>query len=81
MWFEDTGGRAEVWAEIVFLPGDRPGTSRVRSRIYADVHGIASLFVSDSKLRGLRQQRIRDDLTNLRAYFARELTAEKSGPN
>jgi len=81
VWFEDTGGRAEVWAEIVFLPGDRPGTSRVRSRIYADVHGIASLFVSDSKLRGLRQQRIRDDLTNLRAYFARELTAETSGPN
>ncbi|HSN29518.1 MAG TPA: hypothetical protein VLT45_24690, partial [Kofleriaceae bacterium] len=26
VWFEDTGGRATVWAEIVFVPGDRPGT-------------------------------------------------------
>jgi hypothetical protein len=81
VWFEDTGGRAEVWAEIVFLPGDQPGTSHVRSRIYADVHGIASWFVSDSKLRGLRQQRIRDDLTNLRAYFARELAAAQLTSN
>jgi len=71
VWFEDTGGRAKVWAEIVFAPGDRPGTTHVRSRIYADVPGFASLFVSDAKLRRLRQQRIRDDLSNLRAYFAR----------
>jgi hypothetical protein len=77
VWFEDTGGRAEVWAEIVFLPGDSPGTSRVRSRIYADVHGFAGLFVSDAKLRGLRQERIRSDLTQLRAYFARELAAAR----
>jgi carbon monoxide dehydrogenase subunit G len=75
VWFEDTGGRAEVWAEIVFLPGDQHGTTRVRSRLYADVHGLASLFVSDAKLRGMRQQRIRDDLTRLRLYFARELQA------
>jgi hypothetical protein len=81
VWFEDTGGRAEVWAEIAFLPGRQPGTSRVRSRIYADVHGIASWFVSDSKLRGLRQQRIRDDLTHLRAYFARELAAAQLSSN
>jgi len=73
VWFEDTGGRAEVWAEITFAPGTRPGTSVVRSRIYADVHGVASLFVSDSKLRHLRQERIRNDLTQLRAYFDREL--------
>jgi hypothetical protein len=72
LWFEDTGGRAEVWAEIVFIPGDRPGTTRVRSRLYADVHGLASLVVSDRKLRGIRQQRVRDDLTNLRAYFQQQ---------
>src|SRR5262249_34151374 len=70
VWFEDTGGRAEVWAEIVFIPGDRPGTTRAHSRLYADVHGIASLFVSNRKLRELRQQRVVDDLGHLRAYFA-----------
>ena len=72
VWFEDTGGRAEVWAELVFLPGDRPGTTRLHSRLYADVHGVASLLVSDRKLRNLREQRVRDDLTRLRAFFARE---------
>jgi hypothetical protein len=75
VWFEDTGGRAEVWAEITFTPGTHTGTTVVHSRIYADVHGVASLFVSDSKLRHLRQERIRNDLTQLRTYFDRELTA------
>ncbi len=73
VWFEDTGGRAEVWAEITFLPGDLPGTTRVHSRIYADVRGIASLVVSDRKLRKLREQRVREDLSHLRTYFARSV--------
>lgn len=77
LWFEDTGGRAEVWAEILFLPGDRPGTTRVRSRLYADVHGFASLFVSDRKIRTLREQRVRSDLAQLRAYFARAVEAQR----
>ncbi len=34
VWFEDTGGRAEVWVEIVFAPGDRFGTTRVHSRLF-----------------------------------------------
>jgi hypothetical protein len=71
VWFEDTGGRAEVWAEIVFVPGTVAGTTMLHTRLYADVHGFASLFVSDSKLRNLRQQRVRDYLRELRAYFAR----------
>jgi hypothetical protein len=77
VWFEDTGGRAEVWAEIVFGPGDVPGTTRVHSRLYADVHGLASLVVSDRRLRGIREQRVRDDLTHLRSYFAGNLTATR----
>jgi hypothetical protein len=76
VWFEDTGGRAEVWAEISFLPGERPGTTRVRSRLYADVHGWASLFVSDNKIRSMREHRVRDDLSHLRAYFAREIAVQ-----
>lgn len=74
VWFEDTGGRAEVWAEISFLPGQQAGTTRVHSRLYADVHGVTSLFVSDRKLRSLREQRIREDLTHLRAHFAHQAT-------
>jgi hypothetical protein len=70
LWFEDTGGRAEVWAEIVFSPGDVPGTTRVHSRVYADVHGFTGLFVSNSRLRRARTERVRGDLTHLRAYFA-----------
>src|ERR1044071_4099725 len=35
VWFEDTGGRAEVWFEILFMPGMQPGTTRVHSRLYA----------------------------------------------
>ncbi|HEY1817726.1 MAG TPA: hypothetical protein VGG74_35540 [Kofleriaceae bacterium] len=65
-----TGGRAEVWVEIVFAPGERAGTTRVHSRIHADVHGIASLVVTSGKLRSLRQQRITGDLSHLRSYFA-----------
>jgi hypothetical protein len=76
VWFEDTGGRAEVWVEIVFRPGDRPGTSRVHSRLYADVHGWASIFVSDGKLRNMREQRVRQDLGQLRQYFARDVAAQ-----
>lgn len=70
VWFEDTGGKAQVWAEIAFLPGDRRGTARVHTRLYADVHGLASLFVSDGHIRSLRQQRVVDDLARLHAYFA-----------
>lgn len=77
VWFEDTGGRAEVWAEIVFVSGDRPGTTRVHSRLYVDVHGLASLFVSDRKLRTIREQRVREDLTQLRAYFASDVEAQR----
>lgn len=69
VWFEDTGGRATVWAEIIFVPGVAPGTTRVHTRLYVDVRGIASLVVSDSKLRGIREQRVRSDLTHLRSYF------------
>jgi hypothetical protein len=76
VWFEDTGGSAEVWAEIAFIPGDRPGTTRVHSRIFADVHGFASIFVTDNRLRGLREQRIHDDLVQLRTYFAGRLAAD-----
>ena len=69
IWFEDTGGSATVWAEIAFLPGPRPGTTRVHSRLYADVGGIAGWFVSDNRVRKMREQRVYDDLFDLHARF------------
>jgi len=73
VWFEDTGnhGRAEVWAEIVFIPGQEPNTTRVHSRLFADVHGVASLVVSDGSVRRQREQKITKDLVNIRSYFQR----------
>jgi hypothetical protein len=70
VWFEDTGGTAVVWVEIAFAPGDAAGTTRVQSRLFADVHGLASLFVTNARLRSLREQRVADDLGHLRSYFA-----------
>ena len=69
IWFEDTGGSATVWAEIAFLPGPRPGTTRVHSRLYADVGGLAGWFVSDHRVRKLREQRVYDDLFDLHLRF------------
>jgi hypothetical protein len=77
VWFEDTGGRAEVWAEIVFAPGDRAGTTRVHSRLFADVHGIASLVMTNRKLRSLREDRIASDLSHLHTYFAAKHIASR----
>jgi len=71
VWFEDTGGRAEVWAEIKFTNGSRPNTTHVHSRLFAKVHGAASWFVSDEQVRRLRERRVTDDLVHLRAFFAR----------
>jgi hypothetical protein len=75
VWFEDTGGHARVWAEIAFIPGDRPGTTRAHSRLFADVQGLAALFVSDAKVRSLREQRVYDDLIHLRGFFAGAVAA------
>jgi len=67
--FEQVGGDADVSAEIAFSPGETVGTTRVHARLHADVHGLASAFVSDSDLRSLRQRHVRDDLGHLQAFF------------
>ncbi len=71
IWFEDTGSSSTVWAEIAFLPGPQPNTTRVHSRLYADVGGFAGFFVSDNRVRKIREQRVYDDLFDLHARFAR----------
>lgn len=73
IFFEDTGngGHADVWAEIVFAPGQLEHTTRLHIRLYANVKGLASLVVSDSDVRKQREQKIERQLSHVRGYFAR----------
>lgn len=71
MWFEQIDGDADVWCWTTFQPGPAPGTTRVHTWLYADVSGAASWFVSDSKIRGMRQQQVRNNLQQLQTYFQR----------
>ena len=72
IYFEDTGNaHAEVWAEIMFIPGDQTGTTRVHVRLFADVHGIASVVVSSSDVRRQREARVEKQLASFRGYFRR----------
>ncbi|HEY4239352.1 MAG TPA: SRPBCC family protein [Kofleriaceae bacterium] len=69
IWFEDTGGHADVWAQTTFMPGTAPGTTRVHTRLYAKVHGLATLVVSSGDVRSMRQHRVASDLAQLSAHF------------
>ncbi len=71
IFFEDTGngGRADVWAEIVFIPTAQPHQTRVHIKLYAKVHGVASLVVSESEVREKRERQIAGELTHIRDYF------------
>lgn len=71
VWFEDTGGRARVWVELAFEPGRAPHTTHVHSRLHAEVKGVASWFVSEGKVRVLRENTLEKDLASIHAYFSR----------
>jgi uncharacterized membrane protein len=75
IWFEDTGngGRADVWAEIVFLPAVQPTSTRVHIRLYAKLHGVATLVVSESDVKAQREQKITAELSQMREYFRRRV--------
>jgi carbon monoxide dehydrogenase subunit G len=66
--FHDTGGAADVWAEISFEPASG-GATRVHARLHADVHGLMSLFVTDRRLRDDRQKKLASDLADIQKYF------------
>ena len=73
IYFEDTGngGRADVWADIVFVPTAQPAETRVHIRLYAKVHGIARLVATEGKVRAQREQKIAAELSHIRMYFQR----------
>ena len=75
VYFEDTGNsHATVWGEIVVAPGQTPGTTRVHTRLHADVHGLATLVVSDGEVRKMREQRVQRNLEHVRRYFRRRIS-------
>jgi hypothetical protein len=43
--------------------------------LFAEVHGFASWFVRDSKVRTMRQRKVVGVLTDLRHYFAQARAA------
>ena len=73
IYFEATGngGHADVWAEIVFAPGEAEHKTKLHIRLYANVKGLASLVVSDKDVRTQREQKIERQLSHVRGYFAR----------
>ncbi len=78
VYFEDTGNsHATVWGEIVIAPGETPGTSRVHTRLHADVHGIATLVGHDDDVRRMREQRVERNLAHVRAYFQRRVSSSR----
>ncbi len=71
LYFEDTGngGRAEVWAELVFAPAAQPNQTRVHIRLYAKVHGLARLVVTDGEVKEQREHKLVAELTQMREFF------------
>ena len=62
------GGRASGTYFLEPLDGGR--RTRIVASLYLEVVGLPGWFVSDSKLRGLREAKLRADLTDLARAFA-----------
>jgi len=61
------GGRAS--GSYLLEPIDGGRRTRVTASLYLDVVGLGSLFVSDAKLRGVREAKLRADLTDLAQHL------------
>jgi hypothetical protein len=62
------GGRAS--GEYVLVPIDGGKRTQVTARVYMDVVGLPGLFVSDKRVRTMRQAKVRTDLADLEHRFA-----------
>jgi carbon monoxide dehydrogenase subunit G len=62
------GGSAK--GEYAITPVDSGKRTMISARIYMDVDGVAALFVSERRVRGYRQAKLRADLTDLERHFA-----------
>lgn len=61
------GGRASGSFELTPIAGG--SRTLVRARIYMDVVGLPSLFISDSKIRSMREAKVRADMTDVVRRF------------
>jgi ribosome-associated toxin RatA of RatAB toxin-antitoxin module len=57
------GGRAS--GSFVLEPLDGGRHTKITASFYLDVVGVAGVFVSDAKIRGMRQAKLRADLTDV----------------
>jgi uncharacterized membrane protein len=64
------GGRAR--GTYVLEPIDNGRRTRVHASFYLDVVGAAGVFVTDKKLRTMREAKLRADLTDVAAAAARQ---------
>jgi hypothetical protein len=60
------GGRAAGTYELVALPD---GRTQVTARLYMDVLGVTGVFVSSAKIRRMRAQKLRSDMTDVMRHF------------
>jgi len=67
------GGRAR--GAYVLEPLDGGRRTKVTASLYLDVVGIGSLFVSDAKLRGAREAKLRADLNDVARRLTRRAQA------
>jgi uncharacterized membrane protein len=62
------GGRSSGEYDLVAIDGGK--RTRVTASLYMNVVGAAGVFVSDGKLRKMRQAKLRADLGDITRYFA-----------
>ena len=62
------GGRASGSYELT--PVDDGKRTRVRAHLYMDVVGLPGLFIGDSKVRSMREAKLRADMTDVMRRFS-----------
>lgn len=62
------GGRAS--GMYLLTPIDNGTRTRITASLYLDVVGLPSAFIRDSTIRGMRNAKLRADLTDVQRHFA-----------
>ncbi len=69
------GARARGAYRLV--PIDDGQRTRIEATLYMDVVGVPGVFISDRKIRSMRQGKLRADLEDAATWFAHRRTSEK----
>lgn len=60
---------ARAWGEYKLVPIDSGKRTRVEARLYMDVVGVVGLFITDKRIRKMRQNKLRADLDDVARWF------------